>query len=67
MKHGDDQAGCRTGGERGHEQVPAEAGHTYDEVKEADMAALRHEMAEAAALHQWELIDGIDFPYDKCA
>lgn len=48
-------------------KFPAEAGHTYDEVKEADMAALRHEMAEAAALHQWELIDGIDFPYDKCA
>lgn len=51
----------------GSSGFPAEAGHFYDEVSEQQLDALRQENKAKFAGEEWEVIDGLEFPYEKCA
>lgn len=46
---------------------PAEAGHFYEEVPSNEMEKLRLESAKMLEEDEWEVVDGINFPYPKCA
>lgn len=52
---------------QGAKAFPAEAGCFFEEVKERDLAALRKQNDDQFAGDEWELVDGIDFPYSRCA
>lgn len=46
---------------------PAEAQHFYDEVSEQQLEELRRETNEKFAGEEWDVIDGLEFSYEKCA
>jgi hypothetical protein len=46
---------------------PAEASLHYAEVPAAKMEELREQTRRLLASEDWDLVDGIDFPYPKSA
>ena len=46
---------------------PAEAGHSFNEVPEKTLKKLSEETSKAFGSEEWELLDGINFPYNRCA
>lgn len=46
---------------------PAEAALVYDEVSQEAAQDAREETAKMIESGEWELLDGINFPYPKCA
>lgn len=48
-------------------KFPADAADYFAEVPEETMAALREQSDKLCAEHEWELVDGLSFPYAKSA
>jgi hypothetical protein len=60
-------AATKTSSSNGRHQFPAEASQYFPEVPKDKMEELRIESEKLLAEDDWDLVDGLDFPYAKSA
>lgn len=61
------KAKASPGGTWAADAFPPESRQNFDEVDPARVLERSKELAAAMAGEEWEVVDGIGFPYDRCA